>query len=123
MKHIVQCAILLCAMLGGACQAAEATVCKSICTQERRECRGQAELLTQTDTDPLYAPRATNRDARAFAEVRVNALEKPGSDFQKRKMERYHACDDTSLRCSRACSSPPPAAEPASVVLKPKGKQ
>lgn len=107
-------------LLSGPCLAAEPTVCKSICTEEKRECRAGAVHKTQLDDSPLIDNAPTgNRDARALGQYQVtpqDARTTVASEFRKRKMEREQACDSKAQACARACTS----AEPASVVLTPK---
>ena len=114
--------LLLCATLSQAGLAAEPSVCKSLCATEKRECRAQAVQSTLADADPMLVAEERNRDARTLAKLEgrtAGGRSREKNDFQKRKMERDHACDDAQMRCARACASPDP--EPASSVLvKPK---
>jgi hypothetical protein len=115
--------LLLCATLSQVCLAAEPTVCKSLCATEKRECRAHAVNATLFDADPVLAPEERNRDARALGKLEGKTAEgrsREQSDFQKRKMERDHACDDQQMRCARACNSEPESA--SSVLVKPSAK-
>lgn len=115
--------VLMSTLLSGACMAAEPTVCKSICAEEKRACRAGAQHKTQLDDSPLIDNAPTgHRDARAlgpFQGTPQDAKAPVATEFRKRKMEREQACDSKALACARACASP----DPASVVLKPKTQQ
>jgi hypothetical protein len=120
MKKPLLFSVLLSMLLSAACMAAEPTVCKSICAEEKRECRSSAHAKSQLDDSPVIqnAPSA-NRDARALGQYQgtpQDAKTTVASEFRKRKMEREQACDGKAQACARACTSP----EPASVVLTPK---
>lgn len=120
MKLTLLISVLMGTLLSSACMAAEPTVCKSMCAEEKRECRAGALHKTQLDDSPLIENAPTgHRDARALGQYQGTPQENKtavATEFRKRKMEREQACDSKALACSRACTS----AEPASVVLKPK---
>lgn len=104
--------LLFSVLLSGACMAAEPTVCKSICAEEKRECRAGAQRKTELDTQPsLAAMEESHRDARALGKYRGTPQETKAAEateFRKRKMEREHACDSKAMACSRSCGSAEP---------------
>lgn len=120
MKTSVLFSVLMSTLLSAACMAAEPTVCKAICAEEKRECRAEAHRKTQLDDSPIIDNAPTgHRDARALGQYQgtpQDAKTTVASEFRKRKMEREQACDSKARTCAKACTSP----EPASVVLKPK---
>ena len=104
--------ILLSTMMGvfwaGTGQAAEPSVCKSMCDSERRECRAHVRDLAGDDGAPLLAMPEKNLMARTAQEpvptAASRAIGKAGT--QSRSMARAGACDETYLRCTRACADP-----------------
>ena len=113
MKVSVQLIVLLCALLSMPCRAAEPSVCKSICSEEKRECRKEALQKTELDSNPMFASVEPNRDARALAKLEGGSAESRGrekSEFQKRKSERASVCAATYMRCARACTVAAPEA-------------
>lgn len=122
MKPSLQFSVLLSLFLSAACMAAEPSVCKSICAEEKRECRASAQHKTKLDHSPVVANAQTgHRDARVLGQFQgtpQDAKSAERSDFQKRKGEREHGCDSKAMACSRACGS----AAPESIV-KPKTQQ
>jgi hypothetical protein len=122
MKTSLQLSILLSMLWSAACMAAEPSMCKSICAEEKRECRASAQSKTALDHNPIFVnPETSNRDARALGKLQGTPQEAKANergDFDKRKREREQACDSTAMSCSRACSSPAPEA-----MVKPKTQQ
>jgi hypothetical protein len=113
MKLSVQFILALCALLSMPCSAAEPSVCKSLCSEDKRECRKEALQKTELDSNPMMSSVEPNRDARALAKLEGRSAAGRGrekSDFQKRKSERDGACDATYMRCARACTSAAPEA-------------
>jgi hypothetical protein len=124
MNRFLQFSVLLSTLLSGACMAAEATVCKSICAEEKRACRASAQHQTQMDGSSGFEMQESNRDARALGKLQGSPQDAKAAgqgDLRKRKLERDQACDSKAMACTRACSSPP--AQPSSVVLRPKPQQ
>jgi hypothetical protein len=124
MNRFLQFPVLLSMLLSTACMAAEPSMCKSICAEEKQACRASARHQSDLDHNPGIEMTEGNRDARALGKLQdtpQEAKKRELSDFQKRKMEREQACDGKAMACSRACSRPP--AQPSSVVLKPRPQQ
>jgi len=120
MKLTLLVSVLMSTLLAGACMAAEPTACKSICVEEKRECRAGAQRKAELDDSPLIGSSPTsNRDARALGQYQGTPQDTKNavaSEFRKRKMEREQACDSEALACTRACTS----TAPASAVVTPK---
>lgn len=123
MKLSLLFSVLMSSLLSAACMAAEPSVCKSICAEEKRECRISARDKSELDDSPVIANAPTrNRDARVLDRYQSTPQEAKtavATEFHKRKAEREQACDSKALACARSCTS----ADPASVVLKPKTQQ
>jgi hypothetical protein len=120
MKMPLLLSVLMSTFLSGLCMAAEPTVCKSICAEEKRACRADAQRLTKLDDSPLFDNGPSGqRDARALGQYQgtpQDAKTRAASEFNKRKLEREQGCDSKAMVCTRACTTP----APASVVLTPK---
>ena len=104
---------LLLALLGmsvcAAGVAAEQSMCKSMCTSEKRECWAKAKLQTDLDRDPLIAPNNKNPYAHTNSEGPVPTLDaqaREQADTHRRVTERNGQCDTAYLRCVRACEAP-----------------
>jgi hypothetical protein len=117
-KHFALLAMLATTMAAGACHAAgpESGLCKSMCDADKRECRAHGRELAAEDGAPLLDMPEKNPLARG-AQMQVpttssQALENSGT--QSRRMRHASQCDDTYLRCTRACAAPA-----ASSVVKP----
>ena len=96
MKNIL---ILLGIILVIPAQAEESEFCRNMCSSEKKECRNQALENTKYDTDPPVqsAPRSTSPGSGFYQnEESVN--------FQNRRMERMHACEDHYFKCTNACT-------------------
>lgn len=120
MKHMTLLVMLAAALWSGVGRAEEPSLCKSMCDADKRECRAHAhELASDDGALPL-----TTAEKNPMAEVRqadvpttsARALENAGT--QSRRMRFASQCDDTYLRCTRACAAP---AE-ASVVKRTSGR-
>jgi hypothetical protein len=116
MKRLALLSIMAVAMWAGACQAAEPSLCKSMCDADQRECRMHVRDVAGENGTPLLAMPEKNPLART-AQVQVptasaRAIDNAGT--QSRRMGQAGACDATYLRCTRACAAPA-----ASSVAKP----
>lgn len=116
MKRLALLSIMAGAMWASACHAAEPSLCKSMCDANKRECRAHAHELAAEDGAPLLEMAEKNPMARA-AQLQVptessRAIDNAGT--QARRMGHAGACDETYLRCTRACAAPS-----ASSVVKP----
>jgi hypothetical protein len=122
MKTSLQFSVLLSMLLSAACMAAEPSMCKSICAEEKRECRSSARDKTELDHDPVFGNAETgHRDARALGKLQStpqDAKANERSDFEKRRREREQVCDSKAMACSRACTSPAPES-----MVKPRTQQ
>lgn len=122
MKPSLQFSVLLSMLLSTACMAAEPSVCKSICAEQKRECRASAQHKTKLDHSLVAGHTETrHRDARALGKLQGTSQDAKAaeqSDFQKRRREREHSCDSKATTCSRACGSVAPDS-----IVKPKTQQ
>ena len=114
---------LFCALIGlggaGWCRAEEPSLCTSLCASQKQECKRDALEATENDTSNLLEMEEKNPYARNAARAQVvpemtRTAER--SAFQKRKQERFDACDTGFRQCNRAC-----AASSSSVVIKKAG--
>ena len=108
MKRWALLSIMAGAMWAGVCQAAEPSLCKSMCDADKRECRAHVRELAGEDGGGLLEMPEKNPLARA-AQVQVpteasRAIDNAGT--QSRRMGQAGACDETYLRCTRACAAP-----------------
>lgn len=108
MKRLALLSIMAAAMWAGACQAEEPSLCKSMCDADRHECRVHGQELAADHGAPLLEMWEKNPTARV-AQDQVptessRALENAGT--QARRMNYAGKCDDTYLRCTRACTAP-----------------
>lgn len=118
----LQVSVLLSMLLSTACSAAEPSVCKALCAEEKRACRADARRLSEMDADKPSGGALAHRDARVSARFQdTPQQEKAGVDdeFGKRKRERENACDSKAASCSRSCAAP----APDSIMVKPKTQQ
>jgi len=108
MKRFSLLAILMGAMWAGAACAADAGMCKSMCSTERNECRAQVRGLAADDGKSLLEMNERNPMARA-AQERVpapaeRALDNAGT--QTRRLDKAGQCEEAYQRCVRACAAP-----------------
>jgi hypothetical protein len=117
MKRLAWSTIMMGALWAGAGHAADAGLCKSMCSAEKRECRANVHELAADDGKPLVEMAERNPLARAAQEQvpapAGRAIDDAGT--QTRRIDKSAQCDATYLRCTRACAAP---AE--SVLVKPK---
>ena len=103
-------------LLSTASPAAEPSFCMSVCDSERRACRVDVQQLAAEDGEGMFKLRERNQLARTAARTQTPspaALAGERSGTQTRRIQRTGACEDTYLRCTRACEAP----EVASPVL------
>jgi hypothetical protein len=107
--------MLTATLAAGACHAAEPEpgLCKSMCDADKRECRAHGRALAADNNAPLLDMPEKNPLARG-AQMQVpttssQALENSGT--QSRRMRHASQCDDTYLRCTRACAAPAASSE------------
>lgn len=107
--------ILAATMWSGVSRAEEPSLCKSMCDADKHECRAHVRWLADEHGAPILEMSEKNPMAQA-AQMDVptpstRALENAGT--QSRRISHASQCDDTYLRCTRAC-----AAQAASSVVK-----
>jgi hypothetical protein len=104
--------------------AADASMCTSLCTSARKECRAKVPRAVDLDRTMRVDPEDKNPLARAATRGQptpsVDRI-RDRSDYESRRVERNGMCDDTYQRCTRSCAEPGPAPG-ASDVLTPQGK-
>jgi hypothetical protein len=104
-------AIFLAALFAAAMPAAQAAdepgFCKSMCGSERQECKVTAHKMTGND-DLL---ERSGPEKNPFANTASHTQGQSEQDrvagnasFHRRQSERVGACEDTYLRCTRACT-------------------
>ena len=117
MKRFTWLAVMMASMWAGAGYAADAGLCKSMCSTEQRECRANVRGLAAEDGKPIFEVGERNPMARAAQEQvpapAGRAIDNAGT--QSRRIARSAQCDTAYQRCVRACAAP---AE--SVLVKPK---
>jgi hypothetical protein len=108
MKRLKLLAALVGISLGAAAFAAEPGLCKSMCAGEKRECRANAQSLTELDRDVLITPESKNPFDRANNQGQVTPVAtqaRERADDYRRGSERKGQCDTAYLRCTRACDA------------------
>jgi hypothetical protein len=117
MKRLAWLTIVMGALWAGAGHAADAGLCKSMCSAEQRECRANVRELAAEDGKPLLEMAERNPMARAAQEQvpapAGRAIDDAGT--QSRRIDKSAQCDAAYLRCTRAC-----AAQAESVLVTPK---
>ncbi len=130
MKHslrfFLQSSLFLGVLVSAGASAADASMCTSLCSAEKRECRAGARHKTGLDLSPLAQDMKGSRDARALEKIQSTPAQNRSaerSEFDKRLAEREGECDSKAMACTRACATPTPAQSTRSVVLKPNTQQ
>ena len=107
MKRLAWLTIMMGALWAGAGHAADASLCKSMFSAEKRECRADAEGLAREDGGSLLDLPEKNPMARAAQEQvpseAARALGNAGT--QARRIGKAGNCDDAYLRCTRVCAA------------------
>ena len=104
-------AVLLATLLAAAIPALQAAdepgFCKSMCGSERQECKATARKMTAND-DLIDRPA---EDKNPFANTASHAQGQSeqariadNASYHRRQSERFGACEDKYLRCTRACT-------------------
>ena len=96
-------------LLSTASLAAEPSFCASVCDSERRACRADVQQLAAEDGEGLLNMAERNQIARTAAKTQTPSsatLAGERAGVQTRRMQRTAACEETYLRCSRACKVP-----------------
>lgn len=96
-------------LLSTASLAAEPSFCASVCDSERRACRADVQQLAAEDGDGLLNMAERNQIARTAAKTQSPSsatLAGERAGVQSRRVQRIGACEETYLRCARACKVP-----------------
>lgn len=126
MNRFLQLSLLLNVLVTASSIAADASMCKSLCNAEKRQCRVNAKKLTGLDHPLLVNDQKANRDARALANIQSTpgqARADERTESQKRQQERDSACDSRAMACTRSCTLPAPAETTSDIMLKPVKQQ
>lgn len=125
MQRYVKLAVLLGVFFSAPGFATETSMCKSICSAEKRQCHANAIHTTGMDgRSPLFEMQDSGH-AKAMARIQNTPAELKAdqrSDARKRQSERDSACESAALTCSRACFTPAPA-KASEILLKPQTQQ
>jgi hypothetical protein len=104
-------AVLLATLFAAAIPAAQAAdepgFCKSMCGSERQECRATARKMTGNDGLLERQPPEKNPFANTASHAQGQSAHEQAAGnegFQRRQSERFGACEDSYLRCSRSCT-------------------
>jgi hypothetical protein len=91
-----------------AVQAAdEPGFCKSMCGTERQECKATARKMTGNDDLLERSQAEKNPFANTASHTQGQSEQARVADndsYHRRQSERFGACEDTYLRCTRACT-------------------
>jgi hypothetical protein len=96
-------------LLSTASLAAEPSFCASVCDSERRACRADVQQLAAEDGEGLLNMAERNQIARTAAKTQTPSsatLAGERASLQTRRIQRIGACEQTYLRCARACKVP-----------------
>jgi len=96
-------------LLSTAGLAAEPSFCASVCDSERRACRADVQQLAAEDSEGLLNMAERNQIARTAAKTQSPSsatLAGERAGVQSRRVQRIGACEQTYLRCARACKVP-----------------
>jgi hypothetical protein len=124
-KLIVLCSLSLGILAGAACSAAEVGTCQSGCADDKRECSALAQHEAKGENSPLAIMKEKLPHIRHSGDARGRSIDVRANErreFENRRMERTHACDDKYMKCVRACTEPTDGVESRSVVLKRQGE-
>ena len=96
-------------LLSTASLAAEPSFCSSVCDSERRACRADVAQLAAEDGEGLLNMAERNQIARTASKTQSPSsatLAGERASLQTRRIKRTAACEETYLRCTRACKVP-----------------
>lgn len=108
-------------VLPGLAFADDASVCNSLCTSTRKECRARVPLAVDLDRTLKVGNTETNPHARVAGQaqpVAADARVRDRSEYESRRTERNGMCDDSYNRCVRSCASPAAAAGTSEVLTR-----
>ena len=90
-----------------ALQAEEKSVCQSLCTAERSNCRKQADSNSPADLSGLLKQNAPNPSQASGHDMNgyLNTTQQRSSAVQKLRTEKYQSCDNIAASCARNCTS------------------
>jgi hypothetical protein len=113
MRRLCLCLAVLGSLVAGACQAAEPSFCRSVCDSEQRACRVDVEQRAAERGEGLFNMNERNVLASTAAKTQAPSQANQAGEraaLQSRRIARSAACDDTYLRCTRACNVAPAGA-------------
>lgn len=89
-----------------AAEANEPAFCKSMCSQEQRECRAKAvETLGDEASAQSRLPEKNTMARTAQEQIRgLGARAMDSAGYENRRIDRRAACDTQYQRCTRACT-------------------
>jgi len=96
-------------LLSTASLAAEPSFCSSVCDSERRACKADVQQLAEENSKGLFNMAERNQIARTAAKTQTPSsatLAGERAGVQTRRIDRIGACEETYLRCARACKVP-----------------
>jgi hypothetical protein len=104
--------VLASLLVAAPCMAAEAGMCKSICSEQKRQCRAEASTRARVEVGTPSASMAASPHERARSRIEgtpQDAKAAQQSEYLKRRHEREDLCDSAAMACVRACTPPEPA--------------
>ena len=94
--------------------------CDRNCAEDLKECRKQADIVTNLEAHPMILDSSATRMYKGQEDMMASnkALPTvPNDEVQKRVDERYRACDNANANCLSRCTTA--SAKPKiSVILK-----
>ena len=105
----------------GIALAEDASLCSSLCTSARKECRTKVPLAVDLDNTLKIDNGTKNPMARAVAQgvpASPDTRVRERSEYESRRAERNGMCDDTYARCTRGCANPAAGATPSEVLTR-----
>lgn len=120
MKQFGKLLIVLALLSASVCKAQDAGLCKSLCVQEKRQCRTTAMNLNDHEGESMMELRDKSAGAREYNDggFRINQAAGPtAAAARNRKFTRTQVCEQKAATCSKACT--PPAAPVSDVLVKP----
>ncbi len=121
MNKLVKLSLLFAMLASGVCRG-EQSICKPMCTEEKRSCRAEAATLHDHQAESLK--RDKNPNARDYGNSNTLTAQMVGAvahSSQERKLTRLSVCDDKYKVCAKACVVQEPVK--SDVLVKPAGKE
>jgi hypothetical protein len=108
-------------LIMGANRADEIDSCTQNCSDDRKECDRQANIASNRESHPILSDSSASRDAstqlRSLRFAGDATADSQNDELQRRRAERYQACEYQNTQCLNSCS-PKPAFPKMSVILK-----